>query len=412
MTANFRYEIRIAVRYLFARKSHTAVNFIAAVSMAGVSLAVAAMVVVMSVFNGFADFTSGKICSMEAPLTIEPSQGKSISNADSIVAALRGRGDLDDVTAVVEERGFAIHGDRQSPVTLRGVEPGSGWLSEIAPLTIDGYPGVGSDDGPMALLSVGAANGLRAMPGTGVPVMVYEPKRVGRINPANPAAAFRADSLGVEGVFRSDMEEFDTDMMVVPLATARSLLNYTTEASFIMVYPSGRSSDLKTLARSISDSLGEGYRVLTPVERRRETMNMINVEKWVTTMMLMLILVIAAFNVLSTMAMLIAEKRRNMQVMRSLGATRSSVARIFALLGTFVTAIGGGVGIVVGCGLTLAQQAFGIVKMGVSDPSALALSVYPVRLQLGDVVAVALLLVPVALLTALVVNSAARRAID
>lgn len=404
--------LHIAFRYLFAKKSHSAVNIIAIVSMAGVALAVAAMVVVMSVFNGFTDFTSGKIVSMEAPLTIEPTVGKTIANADSIINALSSRGDIGDISAVVEEKGFAIHGDRQSPVTLRGISPDSEWLSALSPMTIDGFTYLGDDTSPLAVLSVGAANTLLATPATSMPVMIYEPKRVGRINPANPAAAFRADSFGVAGVFRSDMEEFDTDLVIVPLSTARSLLNYSTEASYITLYPSAETADFAALARSLSNSLGDGYRVMTPVQRRSEALKMINIEKWVTTLMLSLILLIAAFNVLSTLAMLIAEKRRNMQVMRSLGATRGQVARIFATLGALVTLIGGAVGILLGCILTWAQQSFGLIKMGVSDPSSLALSVYPVRLQLSDILLTALLLIPVALVTALIVRAAARRVID
>ena len=402
--------LRIALRYLIARKSHAAVNIISLVSMIGVALAVAAMVVVMSVFNGFAQFTASRVTALEADLTVAPDSGKVIADSPALVARLMEIDGVERVDGTIEERAFAIHGDRQSPVVLRGVDPRSPFMSRLGSMTIDGASYIGDLQGyNMAMLSVGASNALRAAPSGDMAVRLYEPRRVGRISPANPARAFRADSVWVAGVFRSDTEQADADMMVVSIATARTLLDYSDEASMIQL-TLARDASPASVKRQVEAMLPPSLSVKEPIERQAEAFRMINMEKWVTLLMLTFILLIAAFNILSTMGMLMAEKRDNMAVMRWLGAPSSLTGSIFGWLGALITLAGGVAGIVLGCGITLLQQHCGIVKMAVSDPGALALETYPVRLLAADLPVVAAITATVALAAAFVTRRVARSA--
>lgn len=399
--------LRIAYRYLIARKSHAAVNIISLVSMVGVALAVAAMVVVMSVFNGFAGFTASRVTALEADLTVLPDSGKVIADAPAVAGIVSRIDGVARVDETIEERAFAIHGDFQAPVRMRGVDPDSPFMKRLGGMTIDGGCAVGDIDGyGMAMMSVGASNALRAAPSGDYAVRIYEPRRIGRISPANPARAFRADSVWVAGVFRSDTEEADADMMVVSLATARRLLDYTSEASFIEV-TLDPGADIARVKRQIEKALPDGLTVKEPIERQAEAFRMINMEKWVTLLMLTFILIIAAFNILSTMGMLMAEKRSNMAVMRWLGAPASMAGAIFGWLGALITLAGGVAGLLLGCGVTLLQQYCGIVKMTVSDPGALALDVYPVKLLGADLPVVAVIVVVVALVAAFITRRVA-----
>ncbi len=400
--------LRIALRYLVARKSHGAVNIISLISMIGVALAVAAMVVVMSVFNGFADFTASKVTALEADLTVEADSGKVIDDAVALSQQLGQIEGVAQVSPVIQERAFAIHGNNQSPVTLRGIDPDSEAMAKMRGLIIDGEAFLGDYFGyEMSLMSVGATNALRAAPSGEYPVKIYEPRRTGRINPANPMRAFRADSVLVAGVFRTDTESVDADMVIVPFYMAQRLLDYDKEASFVEITLI-EGADVGRVKADIASVLSAGMSVKEPIERQAEAFKMINMEKWVTLLMLTFILVIATFNILSTLGVIIVEKRSNMAVMRSFGAPVGMNGRIFGWLGALVTMAGGVAGLVIGTGITLLQQYCGIVKMAVSDPTMLALEVYPVRLIISDLPILLAVVALVALLSALIISRVAR----
>lgn len=395
----------IARRYLVSRKSHAAVNIISYVSIAGIALAVAAMVVVLSVFNGFRAFTGNQITALEADCTVIPSTGKTIMNADSLCQLL---GDIDGVSEaspVITERAFAIARDRQMPVMVYGIDGLSDDFIRFSRYTIDGTPYVGeSFDRQWGMISVGVANSLLTIPESPAPVRLYEPRRVGRISPANPAASFRSDSIYVSAVIRCDIEQFDTDMVIVPIDMSRKLLGYDTQASYISI----KLSDPKAFAR-IKECIGPDVRILTPLQRHNEAFKMINIEKWVTLLMLTFILIIAAFNILSTMAMLLADKRANMTAMQAMGASASLTGHIYMTLTMLVTMAGCVIGLITGIMLTLSQQMWGWFKMQVDDMSQLTITAYPVRLEIIDIVTVLAIAMVVGLIASMIVGRTARR---
>lgn len=401
--------LRIALRYLFSKKSHSAVNIISYVSMAGVAFASAAMVIVLSVFNGFSDFTGQKMSRFQADLIIEPIQGKTIANADSIAGYISEMPDIASVSPVIIEKAFATIGERQTPLTIKGISTGGASTAYLIDLIIDG--GVileDSDRFTTAIASVGLANTLRCIPSMERSVKIYEPKRQGRINPSNPMGAFRADSVFIAGVYRTDQTEWDDAMLIVPIETTRHLLDYQDEASAIEVrLRSG--ADLPAIKESIQGFVGGGMTVKDRIEQQEHAFKMIKIEKWVTLLMLTFILLIASFNILSTMSMLIVEKQPNMAVMKAIGADSGMVRRIFSSLSLLISMIGGIAGIILGTALSLAQQAGGFIKLSASDPGAMAITAYPVRVAPSDILIVIAIAIGIGLITSSVTHLTLRR---
>lgn len=406
-------KFRIAWRYLFARKSHSAVNIVSMVSMVGVALAVAAMIIVMSVFNGFHTFTSEKITHLEPDLTLLPTSGKKIDNADSIARIIAGLNVVASAHPVIEERCFAIHGQTQTPLTLHGISPNGGMIERLEPYIVQGETYIedaaltSTDEPSFAILSIGAASQLSSPTQSSPVIKIYEPRRNKRITPANPIRAFVADSVIATGVVKTDLETIDADAIFIPFSMAQRLLNYTHEASYIEITMHPGVTESQAI-KAITPLLPHYVALQTPLQRHDEAFKMIKIEKWVTTAMLTFILIIAAFNILSTMALLIAEKRSNISVMRTLGASKNLIAGIFSRLGILITLFGTVTGLIFGSIITLVQQHFHIIKMQVDNPAALTIDYYPVDLSVADTASIFAISCIVAFLTGLISSSAAR----
>lgn len=399
--------LRIALRYLFSKKSHGAVNIISAVSVGGVAVAAAAMVIVMSVFNGFSSLAEAKLSRVDPDLAVVPVEGKVFAGADSLAAVLRRVEGVASAEPVLTEQAFASVDEKQMPVTLRGMTPAGLASSGIGEAVIDGEFAPGSRS---ALLSVGAAMGLNVRPSMGLPVAVFEPRRLGRVNPSNPAAAFRADSLGVAGVFQIEQEEYDRDLLVAPLAVVRDLLDYDSEASSLaLMLVSG--ADFSEVRRGVEAALPAGLRALDRREQQADAFRMIEVEKWITFVMLAFILAIASFNIVSTLSMLVIEKQPNMAVMRAIGGSRRFISSVFANQGWLVTVAGGAIGMALGSALVLCQQHFGWVKLQAADPALLSIDSYPVRLETADLAVIAAVILFGAIIMAAIAGAIAAKKI-
>lgn len=392
--------LRIALRYLLSRKSHGAVNIISAVSLAAIAVAAAAMVIVLSVFNGFTRLAESKLSAIDPDFLMVPVEGKAFGSVDSIAGAVSSIAGVAEAAPEITEQAFAVAGDKQMPVTIKGMTAGAIEHSGIGGIIIDGsnMEGEGS-----ALLSVGVAMGLNLRPSAAVDtIAVFEPRRVGRINPANPMAAFRSTQVAGVGVYQVEQEEYDRDMIILTYDEAASLLNYDNEANGIAVWlaPGADAASVAAELRGIASHLG--LAVKDRHQQQEQAFRMISIEKWITFLMLAFILVIASFNIISTLSMLIIEKEGNMLILSAMGATRRMQSGIFILQGWLIVIIGGLVGIILGTALVLLQQHFGLIKLGAADMSVMSIQVYPVLLKFTDILvtfatiaAVALLISPV-----------------
>lgn len=399
--------LRIALRYLVAKKSHAAVNVISMISMAGIAVAAMAMICVLSVFNGFRGLAESRLSAVDPDIRVTAVEGKVIRDADSLSAALAALPGVAAALPVLEEKALAVYGNSQLPVTVRGIPEGYDSVADWRALLIDGEMRVPDSLGSYAVLSVGVALRLGARPGFDNSLIVNVPRRAGRINPALPVGAFRSDSLIVSGVYQSDQSEIDTDIMLLPLSSLRRLLDYTAEATSVDV-ALAPGADPSAVLKAVAAAAGPAYRAADRMAQEETSFRMIEIEKWITFLMLAFILIMASFNILSTMSMLIIEKTENIAVLRALGATQRQVRRIFLAEGFLISVAGGGIGLVAGILLCLLQQATGFIRLG-GDPSQLTIDHYPVELQAADVLIVAAVVMAIGFVSGLISSRFVRR---
>lgn len=390
--------LRIAIRYLFSKKTHNAVNVISLISLAGVAVTTMAIVCVLSVFNGFSDLSEAHLSILDPDLKITPVEGKSISSVDSLISEMERIDGVDVAIPTIEEQALAIYGERQMPVMIKGVPSEYEHTTDIRSIVIDGDFYLADSVASYATLSVGAAIGLGATPSFYRYLGIYMPKREGRVNVANPMTAFRADSLIVGGVYQVAQAEYDADMVILPLENAARLLDYNDEATAIEVTLQP-SADVVEMMGLLQTLLGDGFVVKDRLRQQEQSFRMIEIEKWITFLMLAFILIIASFNIISTLSMLVIEKIDNINTLHSLGATSTMISRIFLLEGWLISIVGGIAGTILGVILTLAQQWGGFIKLS-GDSSAMSIDHYPVRLDVMDLLVVMGLVIIIGFFTA------------
>lgn len=394
--------LNIARRYLLSRKSHSAVNIICGVAIGGVSVAIMAIVVVLSVFNGFASLAEKQMGLFDADLRVEPAAGKTIAGADSLAARVAAMPQVAAAVPVIDERALAVSPSAQMPVRLKGVGAAFADVTDMDSIIVDGAYAVDSVYGyGLAHLSVGVAGYMGLSPRVGNVVGVYVPRRVGRINPANPATAFRGDSLAVRSVWQTQRPDYDGDRMIVPLATARRLLDYENGEASAVEIRLAAGADPDAEAARLSAALGDSVRVLTRARQNADSFRMIAVEKWLTFLLLVCILAVASFNIVSTLSLLVIEKRDNMATLRALGASRAMTRRVFMWQGALIALCGGMLGSLLGVALSLGQQHFGWVRLN-AEADALTIQVYPVEVHASDLLVVAAVVAVGAVASALV----------
>lgn len=404
--------LRIALRYLLSRKSHGAVNIISAISLAAVAVAAAAMIIVLSVFNGFASLAESKLSHLDPDYMFEPLAGKTIDGADTLCNTLRAIPSVASAEPEITEQAFAAtDAGRRMGVIVKGLTDAGLAASGLRQTIIDGsgdFLASRPDTLPAeAIISVGVAVSLNLRPTAGLcDFTLYEPRRLARINPANPMGAFRSQPMRAAGVFQIEQEEYDKDMIVVPYALAASLLDYSSsQATSIAVQLRDDASPAEA-ARSLEAIAADSrLRLLDRYRQQQDAFRMIAVEKWITFLMLAFILVIASFNIVSTLSMMMLEKQPNMRILHAMGATGAFVGRIFICQGWLIVILGGISGIILGSVLVVCQQHFGWISLSASDPALMAVDSYPVILSIADifttlaaVVAVAVVITPVILL--------------
>ncbi|MBR5332286.1 MAG: ABC transporter permease [Muribaculaceae bacterium] len=382
---------------MFSKKTHSAVNKISLISVLGVAVATMAIVCVLSVFNGFEDVAAKSLSQFDPQLKIYPSQGKVIENADSLINVIEKIDGINAAIPAIDEQAFAIFNNQQMPITLKGISSRYANVYAIDSIVIDGTFLLQDDDYDYASLSVGAAIGLMARANSSDYISIYVPSRTGRINPANPMTAFCADSLAIASVFQVNQPEYDTDCVIIPIENARTLLEYTTQASTIDI-SLNHAHDIDDMKEMISIAIGDGYVIKDRYQQQEQSFKMIEIEKWITFFMLAFILIIASFNIISTLSMLIIEKDENIATFNALGASKKIIARIFMIEGWLISLVGGVVGIVIGVILCLAQQYGKFIKLN-GDPSEMIIDAYPVRVEFTDLFVVLTLVLIVGFVT-------------
>ena len=402
-----RFSLKIAARYLVAKKTHSAVNIISIISVCGVVVTTAALICVLSVFNGFAALIGGKLSMLDPQIAITASEGKAIDNADSLIARISSLPGVKVAVPTVEDHCLAIFGDYQMPVRLKGVPQGYDSLTTITPAILEGEFLLDDTVSRYAVLSIGAALQLRARPGFIGQIRLFAPQRRGSVNLANPMGAFRSDSVFVAAVYQIEQSDYDRDLIFVPLSMARFLFDYDHEATSIEVSLLPGADEQQAMA-AMSSLLGPGYSVKNRLMQQAASFRMVNVEKWVTFLLLAFIMVIATFNVISTLSLLIIEKDESIRTFRYLGASGKQITGIFVAEGWLISLLGAVLGVSLGLFLCWLQQEFGLIALQGSAEN-LVVRTYPVEIRLSDVAIVFALVAAVGLLTSAVTSAIMRR---
>ena len=392
--------LKIAWRYLVAKKGHQAVNIISIVAVCGVVVATAALICVLSVFNGFRGLIMGRLAMLDPQIAITATVGKTVDDADSIISAVEDLPGVERAVPVIEDQALAIYAQLQMPVRLKGVPDDYNTMNDMDSVIVDGEWKLRDQVSRYAVAGAGPAIRLMVRPDFLGMVRLYAPQRQGRVNIANPMGAFRQDSLFVSGIFQLQQNSYDADLIYVPLEMARGLFDYDTQATQIEVklFPGASESQVM---KAIGQALGSGYQVKNRLMQQREAYRLVNIEKWMAFLLLAFILIIATFNVISTLSLLIIEKDSSIATLRALGANDSQISRIFVLQGWLITLVGAITGVIAGLILCLCQQQFGWLRLS-GDPANMIISAYPVQVQGTDVLITLALVAAVGLLTSMV----------
>lgn len=396
---------RIAWRYLRAPKSHSAVSAIAAVSVVGVAVATAAIICVLSVFNGFRSLLVEKLDIMAPDVEVTPARGKVFADADSLAAAVASVEGVESVMPTVTDNALAIVDSREMPVTLKGIDPALYASHTTIDSIIMGGSRIADLPPDRAVVSIGVARQLGIYE-TGVPMLVFAPRREGRVNMANPMASFLTDSVEVADVFQAMQSDYDEKTVICDISLARRLFQYDTEATSLEV-KTRPGADTRAVAEAVARKIGPQAEVKDRFRRQEINFRMVSIEKWVTFLLLIFILVIASFNIISTLCMLIIEKQQSVATLSALGMGRRRIGAVFWWESIYVTLIGGFSGIILGLILCLIQQHFGIIKFA-GDPGSLVIPAYPVRVEGTDILWALLPVMAVGLFTASVAAAFAR----
>ncbi|MDD4086707.1 MAG: ABC transporter permease [Bacteroidales bacterium] len=374
-----------AKRYLLARKSHNLINIITWISVLGVGVGAFALIVVLSVFNGFEKVISTMISQLSADLVIEPASGKTIQldtfPMEQILALDATRG----VVKIVEEDALFRYGNRQHVGVLRGVSEGYEALTAMDSITIQGSLILEYSGQHYAMLGSGVAWYLDINPRNPAALLqVLVPSR------GNPSVmqfeqAFNQDAISISGIY-SSQQEMDATHVIVPYDWAAKLMEYEGMATSIDVFAKSKTS-IKEFKQEIKQISGSDFLVKDQFEQQETLYQIMRSEKWAIYIILTFILIMATFNVIGSLSMLIVDKRKDINILKYLGADQIFLRRLFLAEGLMISVLGGIIGLLAGIILVLAQERFGLLKLG-GELGAFVIDVYPVQLVWQDVMMV------------------------
>lgn len=387
MKRNFSFYV--ARRYMFSKKSVGAINVISFISVAGVAVGTMALVIVLSVFNGFHDLVASLFTNFDPQIEVVPVKGKTINADAPELDRIRHLDFVDVATDVVEDQAIAVYGDRQRMVTVMGVDENFDQLTNISDILY----GDGDFTLRVANLYFGVP-GIRLAQDLGLGarwadyLKIYAPVRRGQLTDLDtPTDGFVVDSLLSPGVvYAVNQNKYDRDRIITSIYFARQLFDQDGMLSSLQLRLKP-GTDLGTAKREIKAAAGEKFRVLDRFEQQADTFRIMQIEKVLAYVFLTFILIVACFNIISSLSMLIIDKKNDINTLHNLGANDRQIQSIFLYEGRIISAAGALIGIGLGLALCGLQQAFGFVKMGESSGTFIV-NAYPVSVHYWDVLVV------------------------
>ncbi len=376
----------IARRYLFSKKSTHVINVISGISVIGVAVATMALVVTLSVFNGFHDLVATFFTSFDPQLKVMPAEGKTVAADDPILTQIRLLPEIEVATECVEDQALAVYHGRQAMVVIKGVEDNFSQLTHINEILVgDGEFSLHAADLDYGIPGIRLAELL----GTGYtyrePMKIYAPRREGQFDMTNPENAFEEDELYSPGVlFNVKQAKYDKDYILTSIGFARRIFDQQGMLSSLelRLKPGSRFNAVKDRVRELC---GTKFVVKDRFEQQDDTFKIMKIEKLIAYIFLTFILMVACFNIIGSLSMLIIDKKDDVVTLRNLGASDKQIVRIFLFEGRIISAIGAVIGIVIGLLLCWAQQQFGLVALG-STSGSFIINAYPVSVHPEDII--------------------------
>lgn len=376
-------ELKIAWRYLFAKKQFNAIHIITAISSAAVGVVTAAMVCILSVMNGFGVMVEQMFSQFDPDIRVVAKAGKSFSISEEKETELLDLPCVDLLSESISETALVYFEDKQMPVQLMGVDSAFADLTNIENIIIDGHYEVHDGAFDRAVLGQGLAwkLGIGAHFITGL--QVYAPKRHGKVNMLRPDMNFNREGCFIAGTFAVNQQKYDDNLMLVDIGLTRRLLDYSKDEVTALNLAIAEGYSAKQAKREIISILGEEYKLLDRYEQQEDFFRILRVEKLLTTLLLLFILLIATFNGIGSLSMLIIDKQKDIHTLSHLGANDTMIRTIFVLEGWLVNTLGALGGLVLGLGICLLQEHFGLLKLG--NGTDYIISAYPVAVECSDI---------------------------
>jgi len=376
----------VARRYLFSKKSTHAINIISGISVIGVAIATMALVVTLSVFNGFHDLVATFFTSFDPQLKIQPAEGKTVVADDPILTQIRQLPQIEVATECVEDQALAIYHGRQAMVVIKGVDDNFSQLTHINEILVgDGDFSLHAADLHYGILGIRLAEELATGYAFKEPMKIYAPRRQGQFDMTDPENAFEEDELYSPGVlFNVKQAKYDKDYILTSIGFARRIFDQQGMLSSLELRLKP-GSNFDAVKKEIKRLCGTRFIVKDRFEQQDDTFKIMKIEKFIAYIFLTFILMVACFNIIGSLSMLIIDKKDDVVTLRNLGASDKQIVRIFLFEGRMISAIGAVVGIIIGLLLCWAQQQFGIVALG-SSSGSFVINAYPVSVHPEDII--------------------------
>ena len=374
----------IARRYLFAKKSHNVINIISAISAVGMAIGTAALIIILSIYNGFDELVKSTLSNVEPDILITPAKGKVFIPEGEAFDLIRKNPLIDEYDLILQENVFVDYDGHQGIAKAKGVDSAFEAESPLAEHITNGEFSLHKGQLPQMVVGAGLAYKMGMNPAFLASAELYFPIRDRNFSLANPAASIETVRMRPSGIF-SVNQQIDDDLMIVPIEEMRKLLGYEEEVSGVEIRLAEGSTakDIRSAIKHIQKELGPEFKVLDRFRQNPSLYKMMRYEKAAIFLILIFVIIIIALNIFGSITMLIIEKKDDIETYRSLGATDQMLRRTFTLEGWLISLLGLAAGLVIGIGFSLAQQHFGFIKM----PGSFLVNAYPVILQWQDVLA-------------------------
>ncbi|MDR0186427.1 ABC transporter permease [Prevotella brunnea] len=378
----------IARRYLFSKKSTHAINVISLISVIGVAVATTALVVVMSGFNGFSDLVASFFTNFDPQLKVEAAKGKTIPADDPTLAKIKALPSVKVATECITEQALAAYHGKQTTVMVKGVEDNFDSLTHISDILVgDGDFRLHVANLEYGIIGIGVAETLNTTVAWDDYLHIYAPQRKGQYDMANPVNAFVTDSILSPGVvFQVKQNKYDRNYIITSIDFARRLFGRQGEITSLELRM-GAGVDIDATKKKIEQLAGDKFVVKDRYEQQADTFNIMRIEKLFAYIFLSFILMVACFNIIGSLSMLMIDKKQDIQTLRNLGATDKQINRVFLFEGRMISVAGAVIGIGIGLFLCWLQQTYGIVHLG-SQAGNFVVSAYPISVHPWDIVAI------------------------